>query len=88
MSRVSGFSRLKGLCVLLLAAPGLSAADPVDFNRQVKSFVGYGKGTGIYHTPVNPQARFSNLLLTMAQKMGVEAASFSDSSGAISEVVA
>lgn len=36
MSRVSGFSRLKGLCVLLLAAPGLSAADPVDFNRQVR----------------------------------------------------
>jgi hypothetical protein len=67
---------------------GLTHGSHVDYNRQVKDFAGYGKGTGIYHSPVNAKAHFANLLLTMAQKMGVEAAAFSDSSGVISEVVA
>jgi hypothetical protein len=67
---------------------GLKHGAHIDYNRQVKDFPGYGKGTGIYHSPVNPKAHFANLLLTMAQKMGVEAATFSDSNGVISEVVA
>jgi hypothetical protein len=67
---------------------GLKHGSHVDYNREVKNFVGYGKGTGIYHSPVNSRAHFSNLLLTMAQKMGVEAETFADSNGVISEVVA
>lgn len=67
---------------------GLRHGAHVDYNRQVKDFAGYGRGTGLYHAPVNPQAHFANLLLTMAQRMGVEAATFSDSNGVISEVVA
>ncbi len=38
--------------------------------------------------PVNERARMSNLLLTMAQAMGVEAESFADSNGTLSEVLA
>jgi hypothetical protein len=36
---------------------------------------------------VNERARHSNLLLTMAQKMGVEREKFGDSTGVISEVM-
>ncbi len=42
---------------------------------------------GVYHSPVNTKAHFSNLLLTIAQKMGVETKSFADSNGAISEIL-
>ena len=59
----------------------------VDFNL-VKEFKGYGTHTGIYHNPVNPKARLSNLLLTMAQKMDVKAEKFADSTGTVSEVLA
>jgi hypothetical protein len=37
---------------------------------------------------VNSKALFSNLLLTMAQKMGVETDAFADSNGVISEILA
>ncbi len=59
----------------------------VDFNQHVKSFSGYGKGLGVYHRPVNDKAHFSNLLLTIAQQMGVKAEKFADSNGRISEIV-
>ena len=42
---------------------------------------------GVYHSPVNTRAHFSNLLLTIAQKMGVETKAFADSNGVISEVL-
>ncbi len=67
---------------------GLKHGAHVDFNRQVGSFQGYGKGLGVYHGAVNSKAHFSNLLLTIAQRMGVETESFSDSNGTVSEIVA
>ena len=66
---------------------GLKHGAHVDFNL-VKDFEGYGKGNGMYFGPVNPKARLSNLLLTVAQKMGVEAEAFGDSNGIVSEVLA
>ena len=66
---------------------GLKHGTHVDYNQQVKEFQGYGKGVGVYHRPVNSKAHFSNLLLTIAQKMGVETETFSDASGVISEVL-
>ncbi|MEM7233943.1 MAG: DUF1552 domain-containing protein [Planctomycetota bacterium] len=59
----------------------------VDYNRRVKSFGGYDKGIGVYHGAVNGKAHFSNLLLTIAQRMGVEADSFADSNGLVSEIL-
>ena len=53
----------------------------------MKDFKGYGQGIGVYHSPVNSSAHFSNLLLTIAQKMGVENETFADSNGVISEVL-
>ena len=70
------------------AGIGLRHGAHVDYNRQVKDFKGYGHGVGLYHSPVNSKAHFSNLLLTIAQKMGVEAGTFADSTGVISEVLA
>jgi hypothetical protein len=67
---------------------GLKHGAHVDYNQQVKGFAGYGRGVGVYHSPVNGKAHFSNLLLTIAQKMGVEAETFADSNGVISEVLA
>jgi hypothetical protein len=46
-----------------------------------------GKHYAICHNPVNPRARLSNLLLTMAQKMDVPVERFADSNGVISEVL-
>jgi Protein of unknown function (DUF1552) len=66
---------------------GLKHGRHVDFNL-VKDFKGYGKHTGIYHSPVNGKARLSNLLLTMAQKMDVKTEKFADSTGTVSEVLA
>jgi len=45
-----------------------------------------GKHYAICHKPVNEKAHLSNLLLTMAQKMGVETDSFSNSNGTLSEI--
>lgn len=64
---------------------GLKHGRHVDFNL-TREFQGYDKHTGIYHNPVNTQARLSNLLLTMAQKMGVETDKFGDSLTTLSEV--
>ena len=66
---------------------GLRHGAHVDYNRQVAEFKGYGQGVGVYHSPVNTRAHFSNLLLTIAQKMGVETETFADSNGVISEVL-
>ena len=70
------------------AGLGMKHGSHVDYNRQVKGFGGYGQGIGVYHSPVNSKAHFSNLLLTMAQKMGVETDTFADSNGVISEILA
>lgn len=68
-------------------ALGLKHGSHVDYNL-VKDFKGYGKHPGsIYHAPVNPKARLSNLLLTVAQRMGVETEAFGDSGGIVSEVL-
>jgi hypothetical protein len=69
------------------AGLGLQHGSHVDYNQQVKDFKGYGEGIGVYHSPVNSSAHFSNLLLTIAQKMGVENETFADSNGVISEVL-
>ena len=69
------------------AGLGLKHGTHVDYNQQVKEFKGYGQGVGVYHSPVNAKAHFSNLLLTIAQKMGVETETFADSNGVISEVL-
>jgi hypothetical protein len=69
------------------ASLGMKHGSHVDYNRLVKNFKGYGDGIGLYHSPVNSKAHFSNLLLTMAQKMGVETDHFADSNGMVSEVV-
>ena len=66
---------------------GLKHGAHVDYNQQIKEFKGYGQGVGVYHSPVNTKAHFSNLLLTIAQKMGVETKAFADSNGVISEVL-
>ena len=66
---------------------GLKLGTHVDYNQQVKDFKGYGQGIGVYHSPVNSKAHFSNLLLTIAHKMGVESETFADSNGVISEVL-
>ena len=73
-------------------ALGLKHGSHVDYNRQA-TFAGYelatpGKHYAICHRPVNAKAHLSNLLLTMAQKMGVEAERFADSNGVVSEVLA
>jgi hypothetical protein len=70
---------------------GLKHGAHVDFN--VGHFEGYnladpGKHYGICHNPVNNKAHLSNLLLTMAQKMGVETEKFGDSLETVSEVQA
>lgn len=66
---------------------GLRHGAHVDFNQQVKDFKGYGEGIRMYHSPVNSEAHFSNLLLTIAQCAGVETEAFADSNGAVSEVL-
>ena len=66
---------------------GMKHGNHVDYNRQVRGFGGYGQGIGVYHSPVNAKAHFSNLLLTMAQKMGVETDAFADSNGVVSEIL-
>ena len=64
---------------------GLKHGRHIDFNT-TRDFQGYDKHPGIYHTPVNTKAHLSNLLLTMAQKMGVETETFADSLTTVSEV--
>jgi hypothetical protein len=68
-------------------ALGLKHGAHVDYNR-VGTFAGYGKVKDLYFKPVNSEAHLSNLLLTMAQRMGVEVDRFADSTGIVSEVIA
>lgn len=69
---------------------GLKHGRHIDFNVQA-SPDGYayeledpGKHYAICHKPVNEKAHLSNLLLTMAQKMGVETDRIGDSNGTLS----
>jgi len=64
---------------------GLKHGRHIDFNL-TPDFKGYDKHPGIYHNPVNNKAIVSNLLLVMAQKMGVETEKFADSLTTLSEV--
>tara|TARA_Y100001934_G_scaffold244647_1_gene302270 strand:+ start:451 stop:777 length:327 start_codon:yes stop_codon:yes gene_type:complete len=66
---------------------GLKHGSHIDFNRRIDSFEDYQDGIRHYHKPVNDKAYFSNLLLTMGQRMGLEAESFADSNGVVSEVL-
>ncbi len=67
---------------------GLKHGRHVDFNREAADFQGYDQHKGIHHRPVNEKAHLSNLLLTLAQKMDVEAERFADSTGIVSEITA
>jgi hypothetical protein len=71
---------------------GLKHGSHLDFNKQAKGFAGYSLGAdgalttahyGICSRPANTDARMSNLLLLMAQRMGVETDEFGDSNGVI-----
>ena len=71
---------------------GLKHGQHIDFNKAT-TFSGYdlanpGNHYNICHNPVNRQAHLSNLLLTTAQRMGVETDKFADSNGIISELLA
>lgn len=66
---------------------GLKHGAHVDFNQQTKDFKGYGNGIGVYHRPVNSQAHFSNLLLTVAQTMGVNVERFADSNRSVTDIL-
>lgn len=71
------------------SAMGLKHGQHVDFNTG--HFDGYDLTDAKKHyqlcsRPVNSDARLSNLLLTMAQKMGVETPTFSDSLKTIGEL--
>lgn len=70
---------------------GLKHGSHVDYNAG--HFKGYDLANAQRHyeicsRPVNEKGRLSNLLLTMAQRMGVEAERFADSLGTVSEVEA
>jgi len=70
------------------SALGLKHGSHVDYNTAA-GFTDYdAKLIEICHRPVDGRARMSNLLMTMAQRMGVEIESFGDSTGVVSEVVA
>jgi Protein of unknown function (DUF1552) len=71
---------------------GLKHGSHLDFNREAKDFAGYsldanGALTSAHYQicgrPVNTEARMSNLLLLMAQRMGVQADTFADSNKVI-----
>ena len=73
---------------------GLKHGHHVDFNASGKSdgfeyeLDSPSKHYRICHRPVNNNAHLSNLLLTMAQRMGIEVDRFSDSNGTLSEIEA
>jgi hypothetical protein len=67
------------------SALGLKHGSHVDFNLAAGH--DYEKDLiGPCFKPVDPNARLSNLLLTMSQKMGIEAESFSDSTRELTEL--
>ncbi len=72
---------------------GLKHGSHLDFNREAESFDGYAvdedgaltsKHYQMCSRPVNSNAHMSNLLLLMAQRMGVEADAFGDSNKVLS----
>jgi len=71
-------------------ALGLKHGAHVDFNlpaiKEYK-FANPQDHYSICHKPVEPKARMTNLLLTMAQKMDVKVEQFADSNSVISEIV-
>lgn len=71
---------------------GLKHGSHLDFNKDAKSFHGYALGADgaltsahyqLCSRPVNTDAHMSNLLLLMAQRMGVETDKFGDSNTGI-----
>ena len=71
---------------------GLKHGSHLDFNKDAKSFQGYALGADgaltsahyqLCSRPVNTDAHMSNLLLLMAQRMGVETDKFGDSNKGI-----
>jgi hypothetical protein len=67
---------------------GLKHGSHIDFNLKKADFAGYRLDSfkehfKILNRPVNPDAHMSNLLLLMAQKMGVEIDRFGDSNGVL-----
>jgi hypothetical protein len=69
---------------------GLKHGRHLDFNlKKIDSYKMSDRGAfrTLCFKPANPEAKLSNLLLTMVRAMGVEAASFSDSSRPISELL-
>jgi hypothetical protein len=71
---------------------GLKHGSHLDFNKEAKDFKGYALGPdgalttahyGVCSRPVNTDAHMSNLLLLMAQRMGVETDKFGDSNKVI-----
>jgi hypothetical protein len=71
---------------------GLKHGSHLDFNKDAKSFQGYALGADgaltsahyqLCSRPANPDAHMSNLLLLMAQRMGVETDQFGDSNKGI-----
>lgn len=72
---------------------GLKHGSHIDFNRKTEGFDGYAldaegaltsKHYQICGRPVNSDAHMSNLLLLMAQRMGVESDKFGDSNSVLS----
>jgi hypothetical protein len=71
---------------------GLKHGSHLDFNKAAKDFAGYSLGSDgaltsahyqLCSRPVNTDAHMSNLLLLMAQRMGVETDQFGDSNKVI-----
>jgi hypothetical protein len=71
---------------------GLKHGSHIDFNRESKDFKGYSLDAngalttahyGVCSRPVNTDAHMSNLLLLMAQRMGMETDKFGDSNKVI-----
>jgi hypothetical protein len=71
---------------------GLKHGSHLDFNKAAKDFAGYSLGPDgaltsahyqVCSRPVNSDAHMSNLLLLMAQRMGVETDTFGDSNKVI-----
>ncbi|OYW26583.1 MAG: hypothetical protein B7Z47_07465, partial [Chthoniobacter sp. 12-60-6] len=72
-------------------ALGMKHGQHVDFNLPKIGQYNVADANGHYRIcsrPVDDNARLSNLLLTMLQRVDVETDQFQDSVGAISEIVA
>jgi hypothetical protein len=72
---------------------GFKHGSHIDYNMMVPDFKQYSLSNPMEHykicfQPVNKRAHLSNLLLTMAQGVGIETETFSDSNGTLSELLA